>query len=47
MKKPKVKLIGKNGNVFNLLGIRNLALKRAGQEEQAKELSQKVLPATA
>lgn len=40
--KPKVKLTGQDGNVFNLLGICTKALKRAGQSEEAKELTKKV-----
>lgn len=42
MKKPKVKLIGENGNVFNLMGICSKALKRNGLEEEAKEMSNKI-----
>lgn len=40
--KPKVQLTGQNGNVFNLLGICTLALKKAGQKEKATELKNKV-----
>jgi len=40
--KPKVKLVGQNGNVFNLLGICTKALKRAGQYEEAQELKKRV-----
>lgn len=43
MEKPTVELIGQNGNVFNLLGICSKALKRAGQADKAKEMSQKVM----
>jgi hypothetical protein len=35
-KKPKVKLSGKDGNVFNLIGICSKALRAAGQHEAAK-----------
>jgi len=42
MKKPKVKLIGENGNVFNLMGICSKALKREGLEKEAKEMSNKI-----
>ena len=41
--KPKVQLVGQNGNVFNLLGICTRALKQAGQEEKAKELQNRIL----
>ena len=36
VKKPKVKLSGRDGNVFNLIGICSNALKRSGQHESAK-----------
>ena len=35
--KVKVKLIGKNGNAFAILGRVSSALKRAGHKELAKE----------
>jgi two-component SAPR family response regulator len=41
--KPKVQLVGQNGNVFNLLGICVKALKKAGQYEEAQELQKRVL----
>jgi hypothetical protein len=41
--KPKVQLVGKDGNVFNLIGICSKALKRAGQHEEAKELQNRVM----
>ena len=37
MTKPKCKLIGEDGNIFNLMGIASRTLKRAGLEEEAKE----------
>ena len=40
--KPKVQLVGKDGNVLNLLGICTRALKQAGQSEEAKELQSRV-----
>ena len=40
--KPKVQLVGQDGNVFNLLGICTKALKRAGQYEEAQELQKRV-----
>jgi hypothetical protein len=44
-KKPKVKLVGTDGNVFALLGLCQNALKRAHQEDKAKELRTKVFAA--
>lgn len=38
MEKPKCKLIGEDGNIFNLLGIASRALKEAGLESQADEM---------
>ena len=46
MEKPKVVLIGANGNVFNLLCICTKALKEAGQRDKAKELGEKLLEAS-
>lgn len=40
--KPKAKVIGENGNVFNLLAICTLALKRNGQRDKVKEITEKV-----
>ena len=42
MEKPKVKLIGEDGNVFNLIGLCSKALRKAGQSDKAIELSTKV-----
>ena len=39
--KPTCKLIGEDGNVFNLIGLASRALKKAGLPEQAKELTSK------
>jgi len=41
-KKPIAKLVGKDGNVFNLIGICSKALKSAGLPDKAKEMSEKV-----
>ncbi len=38
MEKPKCKLVGENGNIFNLMGIASRALKNAGQPEKAKDM---------
>jgi hypothetical protein len=42
MDKPKCKLIGQNGNVFNLMGIVSRELKRAGFDTEAKAMVDKV-----
>jgi len=39
--KPKCKLIGEDGNVFNLVSIVNSALKKADMKEKAKEFTTK------
>jgi len=41
--KPKVQLVGQDGNVFNLLGICTKALKRADQYEEAEEFQKRVM----
>ena len=41
--KPVAKVIGENGNVFNLLAICSTALKRAKQKQLAEEMTNKVL----
>lgn len=35
--KPECKLVGENGNVFNIIGLVSKALKKAGQPDKAKE----------
>jgi hypothetical protein len=42
IKKPKCKLIGKDGNVFALGARVSEALKRAGQHDQALEFGNKL-----
>jgi len=42
MDKPKCKLIGEDGNIFNLMGKASKALKKANQPEKAKEMVHKV-----
>lgn len=44
-KKPSVKLIGQDGNVFNLIAITKEALRKAGEREKAEELSKRCLSA--
>ena len=40
--KPRCKLIGEDGNIFNLLGIAGRTLVRAGMREQQEEMLMKV-----
>lgn len=40
--KPKCKLIGENGNIFNLMGIASRALKEAGMKDEAAEMVEKI-----
>ena len=42
MDKPKAKLVGENGNVFNLMGICSRALKDAGMPDKATEMCDKI-----
>lgn len=42
MEKVKVKLIGEDGNIFNLVGIARKALMRNGQEESALNMTEEV-----
>ena len=41
-KKPTVKLVGENGNVYNLISICYRALKDIGMENEAKEMYEKI-----
>lgn len=40
--KPKCKLIGQDGNIFNLLGIASKTLKESGLKSQADEMAARV-----
>ena len=42
MVKPKCKLVGENGNIFNLMGIASRTLKEAGLKEQAAEMRERI-----
>ena len=42
MEKPKCKLVGENGNIFNLMGITTRTLKNAGQQEKAKDMCRRI-----
>ena len=39
--KPRCKLIGEDGNIFNLMGLANRALEKVGQSANAKEMCKK------
>ena len=43
--KPNAKVIGQDGNVFNLIGICSKALKKEGLNAEAKEMTTKVFSA--
>ena len=45
MKKPVCKLIGANGNVFNLIGLAKTALKKAGMTAEASEMTKRCFAA--
>lgn len=45
IKKPIAKVIGEDGNVFNLIGICSRSLRKAGQGDRAKEMSEKIFKA--
>ncbi len=42
MTKPVCKLIGQDGNIFNLMGIASRTLKEAGMKEEAKEMTDRI-----
>jgi hypothetical protein len=42
MMKPKCQLIGRDGNIFNLMGIASKALKETGQKEKADEMIKRI-----
>lgn len=41
--KPRCKLIGEDGNIFNLIGIAARSLRKAGLADKATEMSEKVM----
>jgi len=41
--KPRCKLIGEDGNIFNLIGIAARALRKAGLADKATEMSEKIM----
>ena len=42
MMKLKCKLIGEDGNIFNLMGIVSRTLKEAGEPEKAEEMIRRI-----
>ena len=40
--KPECKLIGENGNIFNLVGIASRTLERHGMDTEAAEMRKRV-----
>ena len=40
--KPECKLIGEDGNIFNLLSIASVTLKQNGMQEESKEMYDRV-----
>jgi hypothetical protein len=42
MMKPKCRLIGENGNIFNLMGIVSRTLKEAEEPEKAEEMIKRI-----
>lgn len=41
--KPKAKLIGEDGNIFNLIGIASRELRRAGFLDKATEMRERIM----
>lgn len=41
--KPKCKLIGADGNIFNLMGIASKTLKRADLKDEADEMVKRIM----
>lgn len=41
--KPKCKLIGEDGNIFNLMSIASKTLKETGMEEEAREMIERII----
>jgi len=42
MAKPRCKLAGENGNIFNLMGIASRTLKQAGLKNEAEEMIDRI-----
>lgn len=43
MTKPRCKLIGEDGNIFNLMGIASRTLKKAGMKDKADEMVKRIM----
>ena len=43
MTKPECKLIGENGNIFNLMGIASKTLKSVGKDDAADEMNSRIM----
>lgn len=43
MTKPECKLIGENGNIFNLMGIASRTLKEKGMNDAADEMNGRIM----
>lgn len=43
MNKPTCKLIGENGNIFNLMGIASRTLKESGLCDKAEEMCERIM----
>lgn len=43
MNKPKCKLIGEDGNIFNLMGIARKTLIRNGQRTEAEKMTEEIM----
>lgn len=41
--KPQARIIGANGNIFNLMGIASRAMKKAGLHEEADMMNQRIM----
>lgn len=46
MNKPECKLIGEDGNIFNLIGIASRTLKQNDMKDQADEMCHRVFRAS-
>ena len=42
MEKPRCKLIGEDGNIFNLMGIASRTLKKEGYKDEADEMVDRI-----
>ena len=42
MKKPICKLVGEDGNIYNLIALTSRVLRKAGQEDNAIEMKNRI-----